>query len=522
MFLLVFLFAFPLVSLLVFLLVPLRISSPVAAVPALCLAVGLTLLVALAACSNPERVSQAKNNATAPATIAPKASAPETTDKNNKTDNSDTTTTAQKQDKKSGSPRAVVAPLPEGLITASRTIVLPEPEGLQVGVLVPLAGRSAALGNALLDAIGLAVADHGGKVDEPLRFLVFDSGETPDTARQAAQNAVEAGVGLVLGPLFAAQAEAAGEILSPHGISLLTFSNDLRVARQGIFILGRTPQSQIAAIVAQAQTQGLYRFAIFSANDDLGLVAVESLRAFANDNQLELVAEGFHDASDPIASESVRYFLDRAQRYDVLLLTTGGRGLAGIANSFAFHDAEFDSVRLATFAGGAEISLRAEPALHGSWFAVPPEPLMTRFATRFENLLGYAPPAIAGTAYDAAAVAVLLYRDHQQKQKAKNTDTKNTDTEKSETKNTDTEKSETEKSNETQDKTQGETPSQKKHTSPWGVAALTRPQGFSGVAGLFRLRRDGGNERALAVYQATATGNQLLAPPPERFGDRAN
>ena len=477
---------------------PPRTSLCLSVAQALALLASVSLLaglLSLAACSDPERITQtqstaqnssAQSSAASVATIAPDT---ETGDRANST----TQKSETKNQKKGGSPRAVVAPLPEGLVTASRKILLPEPEGLQVGVLVPLAGRSAALGNALLDAIGLAVADHGGRVDEPLRFLVFDSGETPDTAKAAAEQAVAAGVGLVLGPLYAAQAEAAGEVLSPHGISLLTFSNDLRVARQGIFILGRTPQSQIAATVALAQAQGLYRFAIFSANDDLGRVAVESLRAFAKDNQIDLVAEGFHDVSDPIASDSVRYFLQSAPRYDLLLLTTSGRGLAGIANSLAFHDANFDAVRLVTFAGGNELSLRAEPALHGSWFAAPPAPLMERFSLRFARLLGYEPPAIAGTAYDAAAVAVLLYRDHQKQQskdKGEATDT--------------------------------ETVSDKKHTSPWGVAALTRPQGFSGVAGLFRLRRDGGNERALAVYEVTPEGNQELAAPPERFGDRAN
>ena len=436
----------------------------------------LALVAFSVACSQPERVAQTQEEAqpvaTQPvATIAPDKSA------------SDTPAETQPATEKSGSPRAVVAPLPEGLITASRAIVLPEPEGLQVGVLVPLAGRSSALGNALLDAIGLAVADHGAGISEPLRFLVFDSGETGETAKAAAEQAVAAGVGLVLGPLYAAQAEAAGAVLSPHGISLLTFSNDLRVARQGIFVLGRTPQSQIATLVARAEAEGLYRFAVFSAGDDLGRVVRDTLQAFAAENRLALVAQGSHSVSDPIASTAVRSFLQNARTYDFLLLTADGRSLAGIANSFAFHDPKFDAVRLATFAGGGESSLRAEPALHGSWFAAPPAPLMERFSVRFEQLLGYLPPALAGTAYDAGAVAVLLHRAYQEEQKNNKAG---------------------------------------QARSPWGVAALTRPQGFSGVAGLFRLRRDGGNERALAVYEVTPKGNRLLAPPPLKFGDQAN
>ena len=53
--------------------------------------------------------------------------------------------------------------------------------------------------------------------------------------------------------------------------------------------------------------------------------------------------------------------------------------------------------------------------------------------------------------------------------------------------------------------------------SPWSIERLTRPQGFNGAGGLFRLRRNGANERALAVYRLAEEGPELLAPAPLRF-----
>ena len=50
------------------------------------------------------------------------------------------------------------------------------------------------------------------------------------------------------------------------------------------------------------------------------------------------------------------------------------------------------------------------------------------------------------------------------------------------------------------------------------TAGLTQNSGFAGVSGAFRLRRDGTNERALAV--ATIRSNQVvvLDPAPRSFG----
>ncbi len=46
---------------------------------------------------------------------------------------------------------------------------------------------------------------------------------------------------------------------------------------------------------------------------------------------------------------------------------------------------------------------------------------------------------------------------------------------------------------------------------------LTSAAGFSGKSGLFRLRRDGSNQRMLAVAEITEQGNRVLAEPPRTF-----
>ena len=50
------------------------------------------------------------------------------------------------------------------------------------------------------------------------------------------------------------------------------------------------------------------------------------------------------------------------------------------------------------------------------------------------------------------------------------------------------------------------------------TAGLTQNAGFAGVNGAFRLKRDGTNERGLAVMRVGPTGGVIAAGSPKSFG----
>ncbi|MGR4000311.1 MAG: penicillin-binding protein activator [Alphaproteobacteria bacterium] len=379
------------------------------------------------------------------------------------------------------SSRATVAPLPAALALASDEILLEEPEGLSLALLVPLSGDSAWLGGSIVDAVAIAVSDHSRSLEGGalLSLRVFDSGETRGSAQAAARDALAAGAGLVLGPLYADAAAAAGEILTPEGVSLLSFSNDSRVSRQGVFILGQTPQSQLAAVIQHALDSGVRDFGIFAPGTALGVLSRDVLRAYRDEGLVRIGGEGLYPGESLVPDEEVRRFLQTARDYEALILPASGQALQGVVNSFAFHDPFIDGVQLLGLASLEDETLRGEPALHGAWFAAPPLATRAQFSDRFEGIMGYRPPLVASLAYDAAAVAILLHRSWEGSLESS-----------------------------------GATGSP---GSPWSVSALTRAEGFFGTGGLFRLRRDGVSERALAIYELTAGGLRERAVAPRRF-----
>ena len=87
-------------------------------------------------------------------------------------------------------PPATTTPKPGSPITASGKT--------RIALMLPLSGRSAAIGQALQQSAELALFDTGAK---DLALANYDSGDSPDQAAQAYRKAKTEGVALVLGPL---------------------------------------------------------------------------------------------------------------------------------------------------------------------------------------------------------------------------------------------------------------------------------------------------------------------------------
>ncbi|MGH6996137.1 MAG: ABC transporter substrate-binding protein, partial [Stellaceae bacterium] len=83
----------------------------------------------------------------------------------------------------------------------------PAPSGPpRIALLLPLSGPSAAFGTALLDAAQMALFD---QPDSGIALLPRDTGGTADGAAAAARDAIQQGARIIIGPLLAAEVEAA-------------------------------------------------------------------------------------------------------------------------------------------------------------------------------------------------------------------------------------------------------------------------------------------------------------------------
>jgi ABC-type branched-subunit amino acid transport system substrate-binding protein len=334
----------------------------------------------------------------------------------------------------------------------------------KVALLVPLSGRAATIGRDLLDAAQMALFDVG---DNDVVLLPRDTAGDPESASLAMREAVAAGAGLVLGPLFATSARALQPVAAETGVPVVTFSNDTTVAGGGVFVLGFRPQEQVERVVRFAHARGLRRLGFVGPQDAYGSVAARAFEAAATRLGARGAVATYAADGDPAAAVS-EVARARDGRPDGILIADGGARLVRVAALLeATQDGGLPPRLLGTGRWLDDPAVLAEPSLRGAWVAAVPPALPEAFARRFRATFGREPHPLAALAYDATGFAVLLARSDRS----------------------------------------------------FAADLITDPQGFVGTLGPFRLLRDGTGEHGLAVLELAPGGPVVVDPVREGFGD---
>jgi branched-chain amino acid transport system substrate-binding protein len=338
---------------------------------------------------------------------------------------------------------------------------------IRVALILPLSagGNAGVAGQAMRNAAEMALAEFNSP---NIQLLVKDDGGSADGARMAAQQALDEGAELILGPLFAQSVSIVGQIARSRNIPVIAFSTDANVATRGVYLLSFLPESDVARIVQYAASTGKRSYAALIPDNPYGTV-VEA--AFKQDvarrgGQIAALERYSHDKAAMAAP--VRNIAQAAGRADALFIPDGGDALPDVAQTLVANGVSTKRIQLLGTGLWDDPRVFQTPALDGGWYAAPDGAGYRNFANRYAARFKQQPVRTATLAYDAVALIAALV------------------------------------------KTQG--------PQRFSFEVLTNPSGFSGIDGLFRFRADGTNERGLAVLRATPSGPQVIAPPPHSFG----
>lgn len=343
---------------------------------------------------------------------------------------------------------------------------------VQVALLVPggsSAGSDRFLATNLENAARLAIADLNG-VQIDLR--VYNTGSDPVQAASVATQAANDGAKILLGPLFAESANAAGVAVASRNINVLAFSNNPAIAGGNVFVLGATFDNTANRLVQYATRQGTTRFAVVHGDDVGGQVGRDAITRAVRSNGGQVAAVESYPLSQQgiLASTGRIAGAIKATGADAVFLTGGVNAdlpiLATALPEAGVNPADTRYIGLTRW--NAVPQALSLPGLQGGLFALPDRAMTANFEARYAGVYGEAPHPLAGLAYDGiAAIGALVASGN---------------------------------------------------SNALTKSALTTPQGFQGTNGIFRLLPNGLNERGLAV--ATIQNNQvvILAPAPRSFG----
>jgi len=355
-------------------------------------------------------------------------------------------------------------PAPAQIVTADGRV--------RVGLLLPLSGQHAVLGDSMLRAAEMALFDAG---NNQFALVVRDT-EGPGGAVGAAQQAIGEGARLLLGPLFGQQVMQVAPIARAAGIPVVSFSTDRSVAGNDIYVMGILPELQVQRVVAYAASQGYPRIAALVPSSTYGRTIAQALQQSVIGSTAATVSTvEFYDTGTTDLAPYVQHIAAARGSYDALLVPEGGDRLRLIAPLLPFYDIDPTVVRMLGSTLWDDPRLGAEFGLAGGWFAAPPAESWERFKLRYGQLYGQAPARLATLAYDGTALASVLA------------------------------------------KSAG--PEAVGAGAFYNREALTRRDGFAGIDGIFRFRDDGTVERGLAVMELQYNQIITIDPAPLTFQD---
>ena len=334
----------------------------------------------------------------------------------------------------------------------------------RVALLLPLSSPSEgnrAVAEALEHAAELAIFD---AKNPRILLMPRDDGGTPEKAVAAASKAIDDGAEIIVGPLFATSVTAIAPVARAHQVPVVAFSSDRSVGGAGVYLLSFQPETEVNRIISFAIQSGHSNFAALIPNSPYGDKVDGAFRdsVMSAGGQIADI-ERFADRPELIGPATQQAVKSGA---DAVLIAEGGPMLEAAAPSLALGAKDRKTQLLGTGLWD-DAATSHQPMLLNGWFAAPPPNAFTTFAAHYRSVYGAAPPRIATLSYDALALVALLANG----------------------------------------------PPHQRFTD----AALTDPNGFSGIDGIFRFHADGSAERGLAVLNVGADGFSVKDPAPKTF-----
>jgi ABC-type branched-subunit amino acid transport system substrate-binding protein len=341
---------------------------------------------------------------------------------------------------------------------------------VKVALILPLSGSGNAglAGQAMRNAAEMALSEFNAP---NIQLLVKDDGGTADGARVAAEQALNEGAEIILGPLFAQSVSIVAQVARARNIPVIAFSTDANVASRGVYLLSFLPETDVARIVQYAATNGKRSFAGLIPDNPYGTVVEAAFKQAVARYGGQVVALERYPHDKAAMAAPVRNIAQTLARADALFIPDSGDALADVAQALAANGVSTKKIQLLGTGLWDDPRVFSTPTLDGGWYAAPDGAGYRNFSNRYNARYKQPPVRTATLAYDAVALVCALV------------------------------------------KTQG--------PQRFSFEVLTNPSGFAGIDGLFRFRADGTNERGLAVLRVTPSGPQVISPAPRSFGASA-
>jgi len=341
--------------------------------------------------------------------------------------------------------------------------------GVKVALILPLsgAGETARIGQAMKQAAEMALFDAG---NPGITLITKDSAGTAPGAEQAAREAIAEGAELILGPLLASEVQAVSPIARASNVPVIAFSSVSATGGRGTYLLSFLPEQEVDAVIRYGGQNGIRSLVIMLPKSPYGTEAERASVEAARRGGVEITAIERYSRTPEAINEPARRTAEAVNTGVVqgVMIAEGGDMLRQIG--FALQRQGLSPAKAKMLGTGLwdDASARGTPVVIGGWYAGVSPDLIARFDQRYSRSYGRSPPRLASLSYDAVSLAIILGRGGSGQRF-------------------------------------------------FSASAITNPEGFQGINGLFRFRPNGLSERGLSILELTSGGPRVISPAPQRF-----
>jgi branched-chain amino acid transport system substrate-binding protein len=254
----------------------------------------------------------------------------------------------------------------------------------------------------------------------------------------------------------------------------VSFSNDEQAAQRGVWIMGIAAPPQVRRVVDHAVDAGIKRFAAFAPQTSYGQQMIQTMESQVTIRGGKVAAIELFDANSADLNTPARRLAEASRGEDKLavLVPVAPPRLAAALAALAAAGIDNKSVQLIGTGVWDVPNIGSEMMLRGAWYAAPDPAKRADFERRFLSTYGRPPHRLATLAYDGVSLAGHLAR--------------------------------------------------LKQGGDFSAEAITNPNGWSGIDGIFRFLPNGRSERALAVIAVQAGPGTVVSPAPTSFTKPVN
>ena len=360
-----------------------------------------------------------------------------------------------------------------------------------IAVLLPLSGNNAQIGKSIRASVEMAVLERNS---DNVSVSFYDT--VPDI-HNTITNVLMTSPDAIIGPLFANDAKALRNA-KPASLPVLSFTSDANAIGDGVMTMALMPTNSVEEIVKQMKSDDAKKFIIIAPDNKSGHLMAGTAKAAAEIYEMPLIGIFFYTEKDsesiknaassasmynartmahtrarqiisdiltsenltPIEKSNLNTQLTKLEKtetvgnvpYDAILFLGNGDDTKALASFLRYYnigsrDAAFYGT---TMWDGSDIA--SDYTLSGAKYATLPD-TDTRFSATYETIMGTKPNHLSGFGYDATNLVMNMLSSN---------------------------------------KTNAE--------------YLLSPSGYIGTDGLFKIKQNGNNERALRIMKLNGTG----------------